>query len=162
MLCLAMQRWAETYTQLNDMFARLGTKGFAPLAFPSNDFKQEYVDDAKIKTTMAAKFDPKFPMFSRVHVNGKDAAPVFKFLKERLPEGKKGKDIRHNFAKFLVDRNGQPVKRYDPSVPPLSIEEDILELLGTDSDGAAASSKPAKKVRLGLLQRSRISSCCGR
>mmetsp|Transcript_24276 Transcript_24276/g.84326 ORF Transcript_24276/g.84326 Transcript_24276/m.84326 type:complete len:89 (-) Transcript_24276:163-429(-) len=84
-------------------------------------------------------------MFARCDVNGAGALPLYKWLKDRLPEGKKGADVRHNFAKFLVDRDGQPVKRYDPSVKPLDIEADIVALL--EAAGNAKGAAPAKRAR---------------
>lgn len=67
-------------------------------------------------------------MFSKTNVNGDDAHPLFKYLKSRL-EGTLGNSIKWNFSKFLVDKNGQPYKRYSPNVPPRDIEDDIQSLL---------------------------------
>lgn len=119
----------------------MGPKGFVPLAFPTNQFKQEYVDNAKIKAFVERNYASEFPLFARIDVNGDKEHPVYTFLKDALPEGKKGKNVRHNFAKFLCDRNGVPVKRYDPSTKPLEFEEDILELLEAEPSSGKKSRK---------------------
>ena len=67
-------------------------------------------------------------MFSKVNVNGDDAHPLFKYLKSRL-EGTLGNSIKWNFSKFLVDKNGQPSKRFAPNTSPNDIEKDIVGLL---------------------------------
>lgn len=129
------------------MQRRLGPKGFEVLVFPTKAFKQEYASEERIKDFLVTKYtgDPiPFTVFSLVDVNGKDEHPVYTWLKAQQPDGSKGKDIRHNFAKFAVDRTGQAVDRWDPKVRPLEIEDDINALLA-----AGASSSPAKKKRGG-------------
>ena len=71
-----------------------------------------------------AKFGVRFPLFEKADVNGEHTQEVYTFLKDRLPG-----DITWNFAKFLVDRHGQPVKRYEPNVAPFDLEADIEALL---------------------------------
>jgi len=74
-------------------------------------------------------FGVQFDMFSKIKVNGADAAPLYKYLKRVQQGGMLGEDIKWNFAKFLVDRNGVPVNRYLPTTAPFSIEADIKDLL---------------------------------
>nr|CAH8865568.1 unnamed protein product [Trichobilharzia regenti] len=99
------------------------------LAFPCNQFgSQEPWPEAEIKKFVTEKYGVEFDMFSKINVNGPNAHPLFKFLKNRL-EGTLTSSIKWNFTKFLVDREGQPVKRYSPTTAPLDIQGDILELL---------------------------------
>ena len=67
-------------------------------------------------------------MFEKIDVNGKDAHPLYKYLKDEA-KGLLSKDIKWNFTKFLIDRNGNVIKRYAPTVSPLKIKTDIEKLL---------------------------------
>ncbi|CAH8865401.1 unnamed protein product [Trichobilharzia szidati] len=111
------------------MHTQLVGKGLRILAFPCNQFgSQEPWPEAEIKKFVTEKYGVEFDMFSKINVNGPNAHPLFKFLKSRL-EGTLTSSIKWNFSKFLVDREGQPVKRYSPTTAPIDIEGDILELL---------------------------------
>jgi len=103
------------------------------LAFPSNQFGyQEPGTDEEI-LKFVSKFDPKMEdkivFFTKGHVNGTKARPVFRYLKHVIPNEDGTTDIRWNFAKFLVGTDGMPQKRYGPKVAPLDINADIEELL---------------------------------
>ena len=76
-----------------------------------------------------------FTLTEKVNVNGPETADVFKWLKATCPEGDNA-DIRWNFGKFLVGRDGMPVKRYDPKVAPNDMASDIEALLGDDMSGS--------------------------
>jgi len=98
------------------------------LAFPCNQFgSQEPWPEPEIKAFVTEKFGVKFDMFSKINVNGNDAHPLFKYLKQEL-KGTLGDFIKWNFSKFLVDKNGKPVKRYAPNEEPVKIEPDIQKL----------------------------------
>jgi hypothetical protein len=101
-----------------------------------HQFANQEPGDAKtIQETCLVNYGVSFPMFAKVKVNGPDAHPVFAWLKSRLPGGglfKSGR-IKWNFTKFLVDREGNLVRRYASAKTPESIEADILELLGNSS-----------------------------
>ena len=104
------------------------------LAFPSNEFGgQEPGSAAQIKAFAREKYGAKFPLFEKTTVNGASASPLYKHLKESAPESgllaMAGSEIKWNFAKFLVDSNGECVGRYGPQVPPSEIEGDIVKLL---------------------------------
>jgi glutathione peroxidase len=71
----------------------------------------------------------KLTFFEKAHVNGKKTREVFGYLKAALPADDGSKDIRWNFAKFLIDHTGQPIKRFGPQDSPLSMKADIEELL---------------------------------
>jgi len=110
------------------LHAKYNQKGLSILAFPCNQFGgQEPWPEAEIKE-FTKKYNVEFEMFSKVNVNGDDAHPLFKYLKSRL-DGTLGNSIKWNFSKFLVDKNGQPSKRYAPNTSPNDIEKDIVGLL---------------------------------
>lgn len=118
------------------------------LAFPSNEFgRQEPKSNEEIQKFVADR-GVKFPVFAKTLVNGKNAHPVFNFLRAKL-SGTLGSYIKWNFTKFLCDRDGLPVKRFSPSTKPNECEDDIVKLLNKaatknanapTSDGAEASS----------------------
>lgn len=102
------------------------------LAFPCNQFgNQESGTNEEIKE-FVKKFNVQFPMFDKVDVNGSNAHPLWKFLTLSISEQMlmiNYNRILWNFAKFLVDQNGVPVKRFGSKTNPLSFEEEIVKLL---------------------------------
>jgi len=123
-----------TYEQLQSLYAKYKDDGFTILAFPSNQFgKQEPGTNEQILEFVTKMFHVTFPMFDKTTVNGKNAHPIFKFLRARLG-GTLGSSIKWNFTKFLCDRNGRPIKRYGPPTKPLNFEQDIVELLKQSSN----------------------------
>ncbi len=117
------------YEELEALHQKYGEKGLAVLGFPSNQFgKQEPGTDAEIAEFCAATYKVKFPMFSKVDVNGEQAAPLYKHLTavETQPKGKG--DITWNFEKFVIGKNGEVVARFAPRTKPDSKEVlDVLE-----------------------------------
>lgn len=107
--------------RLHDEYA---DQGFAVLGFPSNQFKQETVDDAEMAGVCETTFGTTFPLFATVSVNGKDSHPLFAWLKKQQ-KGSLGGRITWNFTKFLVDREGKVVGRYSPSTEPEDIKADV-------------------------------------
>ena len=102
------------------------SQGLEVLGFPCNQFgAQEPGTNSQIKAFAASKFGVKFPMFSKIDVNGPDAHPLFLFLKARSG----GADIAWNFEKFLVSREGDVVKRYSHRTAISSFEDDIKAAL---------------------------------
>eukprot|EP01116_Phalansterium_solitarium_P017077 TRINITY_DN4122_c0_g1_i1.p1 TRINITY_DN4122_c0_g1~~TRINITY_DN4122_c0_g1_i1.p1 ORF type:complete len:425 (-),score=132.22 TRINITY_DN4122_c0_g1_i1:104-1378(-) len=119
----------ENYKQLEQLYARHKESGFEILAFPCNQFGSQEPDTcARIKAFAAERYHVGFTLFDKVHVNGKDAHPLFKFLRHSLT-GVLTNAVKWNFTKFLCDRNGHPYKRYGPPTGPLSCEDDIIKLL---------------------------------
>ena len=103
--------------------------GFEILDFPCNQFgNQAPGTTEEIASFCDAKFGITFKLFSKIEVNGENAHPLYKFLKNEK-KGLLSKEIKWNFTKFLVDSEGNVVKRYGPTVKPLKIEEDIKRLL---------------------------------
>ncbi|KAG6389364.1 hypothetical protein SASPL_150832 [Salvia splendens] len=103
--------------------------GLEILAFPCNQFgSQEPGTNEEIQEFVCTRFKAEYPVFDKVDVNGSNAAPIYKFLKS-AKGSMFGDGIKWNFAKFLVDKDGQVVNRYAPTTSPLSIEKDIKKLL---------------------------------
>lgn len=98
------------------------------LDFPSNQFLQSPETNDDTNTICQTNYGTTFPRFDKVNVNGDNASPLFKFLRQEQG-GILGSVIKWNFTKFLVDRQGQVVKRYAPTVQPKDIEADIKTLL---------------------------------
>jgi len=123
----------SNYKELNVLYDKYQTKGLEILAFPCNQFAgQEPGSNEDIQETVCTRFKAEFPIFDKINVNGKDAAPLFKYLKSQKG-GFLGDGIKWNFTKFLVDKDGKVVGRYAPTTSPLKIENDIQKLLGTAS-----------------------------
>ena len=99
------------------------------LGFPSDQFKQELADGHAAAEACRLKYGVSFPMHDLIKVNGKEAAPLFQYLKTQAP-GELGKSIKWNFTKFLVDRDGQVVARFAPKTKPEAIEPAVEKLLG--------------------------------
>ncbi len=109
------------YKGLEELHRKYKGRGFAVLGFPCNQFAgQEPGSDEEIKTFCETRFDVSFPLFSKVDVNGEDRHPVYEFLtaQETQPDGPG--DIKWNFAKFIVDKQGNVVARFDPATEPTS------------------------------------------
>eukprot|EP00244_Chara_vulgaris_P009214 TRINITY_DN386_c0_g1_i3.p1 TRINITY_DN386_c0_g1~~TRINITY_DN386_c0_g1_i3.p1 ORF type:complete len:304 (+),score=73.47 TRINITY_DN386_c0_g1_i3:184-1095(+) len=118
----------QNYQELVQLYEKYKEQGFVVLAFPSNQFGgQEPKSNAEIKK-FAESYGTTFPMFSKIDVNGDNAAPVFKWLKIQKG-GILTDEIKWNFGKFLVDKEGNVVQRYAPTTAPLQIEEDLKKLL---------------------------------
>ncbi|HPJ03208.1 MAG TPA: glutathione peroxidase [Candidatus Limiplasma sp.] len=117
------------YEGLQSLYQKYHDQGFEILDFPCNQFALQAPGTiAQIHDFCTLNYGIKFPQFAKVKVNGKDASPLYQFLKEQQPGEGKGR-IKWNFTKFLVDREGNVVKRFEPNVEPASLEDDIKALL---------------------------------
>ena len=117
------------YTGLQKLYEAHANEGLEILGFPCNQFgRQEPGGVDAIKQTCAINYGVQFPMFSKVEVNGASAHPIFQYLTDALP-GFPGKRIKWNFTKFLIGRDGKPLKRYAPITRPEAIEPDIAAAL---------------------------------
>ncbi|TYI13865.1 hypothetical protein ES332_A08G087700v1 [Gossypium tomentosum] len=121
----------SNYKELNVLYEKYKNQGFEILAFPCNQFGgQEPGTNEQIQEATCSMFKAEFPIFDKVEVNGKNAAPLYKFLKSE--KGRYfGDAIKWNFTKFLVNKEGKVVERYAPTTSPLNIEKDIRDLLGS-------------------------------
>ncbi|KAF8117972.1 hypothetical protein N665_0007s0021 [Sinapis alba] len=119
----------SNYTELNELYNKYKDKGLEILAFPCNQFGEEEPGTTdQITEFVCTRFKSEFPIFNKIEVNGENASPLYKFLKKGK-WGIFGDEIQWNFAKFLVDKNGQAVERYYPTTSPLALEHDIKKLL---------------------------------
>ncbi|KAJ0775246.1 putative peroxidase [Helianthus annuus] len=120
----------SNYPELTTLYQKYKDQGLEILAFPSNQFNgQEPGTNDEIQEFVCTRFKAEYPVFAKVDVNGKNAEPLYDFLKSSKG-GLLGDSIKWNFTKFLVDREGKVVDRYAPTTTPLSIEKDIKKLLG--------------------------------
>ena len=121
------------YEGLQELHEKYQPEGLTILAFPCNQFgKQEPGTADEIARGCLVNYGVSFQVFDKVAVNGAQAHPVFRFLKSQLP-GVLGGRIKWNFTKFLLDRDGVPVKRFAPMTKPEKIEQDILNLLSSEA-----------------------------
>lgn len=119
---------------------RHSAQGFEVLAFPCNQFGgQEPGSAAEIVNFAESKYGAKFDMFEKVDVNGPNTHPLWNYMKEQKGEpglaAFLGKDIKWNFAKFLIGRDGTVLSRYPPTTSPDEIEPDIIKALNTPLKG---------------------------
>ena len=141
------------YADLEALYEKYRAQGFEVLDFPCNQFGGQAPGTMdEIRAFCTAKFNTRFPLFEKIDVNGPDAAPLYVFLKSRKgfagfdlndrlgrlldqamrqqdPKYDKNPDIKWNFTKFLVNRKGKVVKRYEPTEKMEVIEADIEKLL---------------------------------
>ncbi|OUZ11251.1 glutathione peroxidase [Aeromicrobium sp. PE09-221] len=117
------------YAGLEELYETYRDRGFVVLGFPCDQFgHQEPGSEDEIATFCESSFGVQFPMFAKVDVNGEDAHPLYGWLKGEK-SGVLGGAIKWNFTKFLVNRDGEVVKRYAPQTKPESIAPDIEKLL---------------------------------
>lgn len=118
------------YEGLEELYQTYKDKGLVILGFPCNQFgQQEKGDNQEIESFCQVNYGVSFPMFEKIDVNGDEAHPIFKFL----TESKKGlfdsERIKWNFTKFLINQNGEVLKRYGSITKPKRIAKDIAQLL---------------------------------
>ena len=117
------------YKDLQALYEELAPRGFEILAFPCNQFgAQEPGSDAEIAGFCDTSFGVTFPLFAKVAVNGREAHPLYTFLKKQKG-GILGDGIKWNFTKFLVDRQGNVVSRHAPITKPEALRREIEALL---------------------------------
>jgi len=118
------------YAGLEQLYEKYQDRGFVILGFPCNQFgAQEPGSATDIEQFCEVNYGVKFPMFGKIDVNGGDAHPLYKFLTSEKPGLLGTEAIKWNFTKFLVDKDGVPVKRYAPNTDPKDIAADIEKLL---------------------------------
>jgi len=113
------------YQGLQQLYTRFHDRGFEILGFPCDQFgHQEPGSDTEIKSFCELNYGVTFPLFAKIKVNGSDESPVYTFLKDQKG-GILSDAIKWNFTKFLIDRQGNVVRRYAPSTKPEEIVADI-------------------------------------
>jgi glutathione peroxidase len=119
------------YTGLQKLWEQYRDRGLVVMGFPCDQFgHQEPGDEAEIMNFCSLTYDVDFPMFSKIDVNGANAHPLWKWLKEEKSGLLGIGAIKWNFSKFLVGRDGSVIKRYAPTDTPESIAKDIETALG--------------------------------
>jgi glutathione peroxidase len=114
--------YTPQYTALETLYEKYKDQGFVIVGFPANNFgAQEPGTNAEIKTFCTRKYNVTFPMYSKISVKGDDQAPLYKYLTKDTPAPISG-EIKWNFTKFLVDRNGNVIQRFESAVTPDSPE----------------------------------------
>lgn len=117
------------YKGLQELYEKYKNQGLEILDFPCNQFgHQAPGSNQEIDSFCTIKYKTTFPRFAKIDVNGKHQEPLFAFLK-KAKGGLMGNNIKWNFTKFLVSREGEVIKRYAPITKPESIEQDIKSLL---------------------------------
>jgi glutathione peroxidase len=115
--------YTPQYSALESIYRKYKDQGFLILGFPANNFmSQEPGTNAEIKQFCKNKYDVTFPMYAKISVKGDDQAPLYKFLTDRSTDPKNGGEIKWNFTKFLVGKNGEILTRFEPAVTPDSTE----------------------------------------
>ena len=118
------------YEGLQKLYSKYAQDGLEILGFPCNQFKaQESGTNEEIQFFCTEKYDVSFNVLNKIDVNGQNADPFYEFLKNERPGIMGTKNIKWNFSKFLVNKNGEVVKRYGPTTKPEAIESDIVRLL---------------------------------
>ncbi|MBL8149055.1 MAG: glutathione peroxidase [Blastocatellia bacterium] len=113
--------YTPQYAGLQNVYAKYKDQGFYVLGFPANNFgAQEPGSNEEIKTFCNAKYKVTFPMFSKISVKGADKHPFYRFLTEKTTDPEFSGEIKWNFNKFLIDKNGKVIARFDSGTEPES------------------------------------------
>jgi glutathione peroxidase len=121
--------FTNQFKELKELYDRYKDKGFSVLGFPTNQFgEQEPGTNQEINQFCEINYGVTFPMFAKINVKGPDAHPLFQYLTTQT-SGLLTRDVKWNFSKFLVDRQGTVVRRYAPVTSPGKISKDIEKLL---------------------------------
>jgi len=118
------------YEGLEALYCAHKDRGFEVLGFPCNQFgHQEPGDAEEIRNFCSTKYAVTFPLFAKIDVNGADAHPLYRYLKHAAPGVLGSEAIKWNFTKFLIDREGNVVRRYASADKPEKIDKDLAALL---------------------------------
>jgi glutathione peroxidase len=114
--------YTPQYEGLQALYKKYQAQGLVIAGFPANNFGgQEPGTNEEIGAFCKSKYGVTFPMFSKISVKGADKAPLYQFLTDTKANPKTGGEIQWNFTKFLVDRNGKVIQRFEPDVEPDSV-----------------------------------------
>ena len=118
------------YKDLQNLHEKYQDKGLEVLGFPCNQFgAQEPGSNEEVKSFCDVNYNVSFKMFNKIDVNGSDASPLFKFLKHESPGIMGTEAIKWNFTKFLVNKDGQVIKRFAPKDGESEIESELQKIL---------------------------------
>ena len=137
------------YQELQDLYKQFHAQGLEILDFPCNQFREQAPESSEeIAQICQTRFGTEFTVFQKIEVNGANEAPLYRWLKQQKPEDngghvfkemllklaslgekREGSDIKWNFTKFLINRNGEVVERFAPSVKPAEMADNIASLL---------------------------------
>lgn len=140
------------YEALEALYRKYEDAGFVILDFPCNQFKEQAKEsDEQINSFCQLRYDTTFPRFKKIEVNGENEAPLYTYLKAAAPKAQskggifmkmaikaaskangkstKDSDIKWNFEKFLIDRQGNVVGRFEPTTTPQKLEKSVAELI---------------------------------
>jgi glutathione peroxidase len=121
------------YAGLEALYRKLNPRGVEVLGFPCDQFgHQEPGTENEIKSFCSLSYDVTFPLFAKIEVNGPNAHPLYRWLKSQQTGLLGTEAIKWNFTKFLIDRDGQAVRRYAPTDKPDRIATDIEQLIGPE------------------------------
>jgi len=137
------------YRELQAIYDRYSSQGFVVLGFPCNQFGAQEPGSSQDIIKFAGKYGVTFPMFEKIDVNGPNTHPLYKYLKEQKGE-LLGSDIKWNFGKFLVGREGQVLSRYAPTANPESIAGDIEKALNAQK-GVVTPTAGVKAKAFGIF-----------
>ncbi|PJF20114.1 Glutathione peroxidase [Paramicrosporidium saccamoebae] len=118
----------SNYSGLSELLDKYYDKGLRVMMFPCNQFMNQEKDEAEKIKAFAEQYDKRFILAEKVDVNGSDAHPLWKFLKDKCP-GFLVDAIKWNFTKFIIDKSGNPVARFAPNDEPKAMTSKIEELL---------------------------------
>ncbi|CAH1195942.1 MULTISPECIES: glutathione peroxidase [Paenibacillus] len=119
------------YGELQKLYDRYRDQGLVVLGFPCNQFGgQEPGSSEEAASFCQLNYGVNFPVFAKVEVNGEGADPLFQYLREQQPGEGESNEIQWNFTKFLVNRSGEVVARYEPKESPEAMTAEIEQLLG--------------------------------
>lgn len=111
--------YTPQYKGLEALYEKYKDQGLVVIGFPANNFGgQEPGTNEEIKTFCSRTYHVSFPMYSKISVKGEDKAPLYRFLTDKDANPATGGEIGWNFTKFLVDKNGKVIARFDSKVPP--------------------------------------------
>lgn len=122
--------FTKQYTELEELYEKYNDRGFEILDFPCNQFFMQAPEtDEEINKICSLKYNTKFKRYHKIDVNGKNATELYTYLKNNYINKERSVRIKWNFTKFLVNKKGEVVGRYQPKTTPKEIERDIERLL---------------------------------
>ena len=141
--------YTPQYTGLEALYEKYKDQGLVIAGFPANNFlSQEPGTDKEIKTFCSTKYNVSFPLFSKISVKGEDKAPLYQFLTDTRANSSTGGEIQWNFTKFLVDRDGKVIQRFEPAVTPEQMDSVIEKALKPSAHAESPGDRRRRVHRL--------------